>query len=355
MRDEIVGGAGGRPEPDHRRPPAAVARAMGKRAEICQMRKVARADRTRPGAPFEIARQLRKIRRFHAEAFLRHDGTGIGELAARDTRPALELGEALGIDREREVMAAHHKLARGQLVLCGAKARDLRGCLVAGGDHLTGFERQFRRAHRARQKAPGLRQHQRHRQRQQRIEEPRMRRRHVFAKPEDRTIARAARRADLVGLPPEDRAVGIDAVPERPRHQRHRQIIYGQDQPQRRGNLAEENAALVAQVEPLQIVAVEAARQRRPQILDRNETFGIGRADLFAQARQRLVELPPGRLAARRARRHDHRQIPVVLVEPVLQDAAAIGPIKPGRELIAKGCGGQVARPVGAAQDECRW
>ena len=223
MRDEIVGGAGGRPEPDHRRAPAAVARAMGKRAEICQMRKVARADRAGPGAPFEIARQLREIRRFHAEAFLRHDGAGIGELAARDPRPALELGEALGIDREREVMAAHHKLARGQLVLGGAKACDLRGRLVAGGDHLAGFERQFAERIGPRQKAPGLRQHQRHRQRQQRIEEPGMRRRHVFAQPEDGAITRAARRTNLVRLSPEDSAVGIDAVSERPRHQRHRQ------------------------------------------------------------------------------------------------------------------------------------
>ena len=118
-------------------------------------------------------------------------------------------------------------------------------------------------------------------------------------------------------------------------------MIHGQDQPQCGGNLAEENAALLAQPEPLQIVSFEAARQRRPQILDRNETFGINRPAMFAQARQRLVELPPGCLAAWRARRHDHRQVPVVLVEAVLQDTGAIGAVEACGERVAEHRRGQ--------------
>ena len=249
-------------------------------------------------------------------------------------------------------MAAHDKFARGQLVLRRAKALDLRGRLVAGGDHLIGFQRQFAEGIGPRQKPKGLRQHQRHRQGQQRIKEPRMRRRHIFAQAENRAITRAARRTDLIRMPPENRAVRIDAITQRPRHQRHRQIIARQDQPQRLGDLAEQDAALLAHAKPLQIVTFEAACQRRPQIFNREQAEGIDPAAMFPKARQRFIKLPSRRLAAgRRARRHDHRQIPVVLIQPVLQDAAAIGVIEPSRRTHSERLPPAGARPADVARD----
>ena len=192
-----------------------------------------------------VAGKLRPELRLKPHVFAGNDSPGFRQQVMRIGGAGFQLLRVLGQDRQRQVMLAHHELARHQVVAGVAQLVRLRHGGVIRVAQPPLLEGHLAHGLVLRGAAEGLGQDEAEGGRQQVVEHVRAGAGVVFLDAEHRAIGAGGGMADFQSLPPEDYPISVDRIANGPVNQRDRLISARDQLLQDAGRLGDQQVAMV--------------------------------------------------------------------------------------------------------------